>query len=132
MLSSEKVSLPHTNPCVPSPCGPNSQCRVVGDETAVCSCTAKYIGRPPNCRPECTLNAECPGNLACINEMCKDPCTGACGPYTTCTVSVHQPICRCLDQYHGDPFSSCSLIPLSKIKRNCRFTVCFIALDSGS
>lgn len=102
---------PSTNPCVPSPCGPNSQCRVVGDETAVCSCVANHIGRPPYCRPECTLNAECPGNLACINERCKDPCQGACGPYTTCSVSAHQPICRCLAQYTGDPFSSCSPIP---------------------
>lgn len=103
-----------TEPCVPSPCGPNSQCRVIG-ETAVCSCVQNYIGRPPNCRPECTLNAECPGNLACINEKCTDPCPGSCGSFTTCTVSNHQPNCRCYAQYSGDPFVSCSPIP-SKIK----------------
>lgn len=97
------------DPCMPSPCGVNSQCRVIG-ETGVCSCLSNYIGRPPNCRPECTLNSECPPNLACINEKCKDPCPGSCGSYTTCTVNNHQPICTCYDQYTGDPFSACSPI----------------------
>lgn len=97
------------DPCYPSPCGPNSKCRVIG-ETGVCSCLENYIGRPPNCRPECTLNSECPRNLACINEKCKDPCPGSCGSYTTCIVNNHQPICKCYEQYTGDPFSSCTPI----------------------
>ncbi len=103
------------DPCYPSPCGPNSKCRVIG-ETAVCSCIENYVGRPPNCRPECTLNSECPRNLACINDKCKDPCPGSCGSYTTCTVNNHQPICTCYEQYTGDPFSSCSPI-ISKEKK---------------
>lgn len=100
-----------SNPCQPSPCGPYSQCQSLDGETPVCSCLSTYIGRPPTCRPECTLNAECPGNQACLNQRCRDPCPGACGSYTTCTASNHQPNCRCLDQYTGDPFSSCSPIP---------------------
>lgn len=93
-------------PCIPSPCGPNSQCREVGT-TAVCSCLQNYIGRPPNCRPECTINAECAGNFACINERCKDPCPGSCGLSAICNVVNHSPVCVCSQGYTGDPFTAC-------------------------
>lgn len=99
-----------TQPCIPSPCGPNSQCREVG-ATAVCSCISDYIGKPPYCRPECTSNSECPSHFACINERCKDPCPGSCGHYATCSVTNHQPMCRCFDQYTGDPFTGCFPAP---------------------
>lgn len=79
-----------------------------------CSCIPNYIGRPPNCRPECTINVECPGNLACLNEKCQDPCPGSCGSHTTCTVLRHSPLCQCEIGYTGDPFAGCNLI-LSKI-----------------
>jgi len=98
-----------TNPCVPSPCGPNSVCREIG-HTPACSCLDNYIGRPPNCRPECTINAECPGNLACSKERCKDPCPGSCGIYATCVTINHSPQCNCEPGYTGDPFAGCSLI----------------------
>lgn len=96
------------NPCVPSPCGPNSQCRVVGSQPA-CSCLQNFIGRPPNCRPECINDSECPNNLACKNEKCRDPCTGYCGINAQCIVVNHGPVCSCLPGYIGDPSSSCSL-----------------------
>lgn len=103
------------NPCDPSPCGPNSQCRIAGDQqTAVCSCVRNYIGRAPNCRPECTQNPDCRGDRACINERCVDPCRGACGMQTTCTVTNHQPNCRCVEGYEGDPFALCS----PKLRKN--------------
>lgn len=101
------------NPCVHSPCGPNSQCRVsTANDQAVCSCLPNYIGRSPNCRPECTSNSECRGNMACINQRCQNPCQGSCGSFTTCIVNNHNPICRCIEGYIGDPFSECS--PQSK------------------
>lgn len=98
---------PVENPCIPSPCGPNSVCRVV-DNHAACSCVANYIGRAPNCRPECTINSECPGNLACLNEKCRDPCPGSCGAFTSCIVLNHSPVCQCDLGYTGDPFVGCS------------------------
>ena len=113
LLGRPSITYLPADPCQPTPCGPNSQCRVAG-ETAVCSCLVNYIGRAPNCRPECTTNSECPRNLACINEKCRDPCPGTCGSYATCTVSNHQPICRCLEQFTGDPFSTCSPIQSKK------------------
>lgn len=115
MVKVERPPITHDriDPCVPSPCGPNSECRVsAANEQAVCSCLQHYVGRAPNCRPECTSDSECPGNLACINLRCRDPCVGTCGIQTTCLVNNHRPICRCIDGYAGDPFSECS--PKSK------------------
>lgn len=95
------------DPCVPSPCGPFAVCRNVAGVPA-CSCSNDYIGLPPNCRPECTINSECVSNLACIRQKCKDPCPGSCGFGARCTVINHVPVCTCPEGYSGDPFSSCS------------------------
>lgn len=97
------------NPCNPSPCGPNSQCRVNNGQ-AVCTCLPKYLGSPPGCRPECVVNAECPPNKACIAQKCSDPCPGVCGLNTRCVVKNHSPICSCKEYFTGDPFTRC--IPL--------------------
>lgn len=101
--------VPSGNPCIPSPCGPNSQCRVVGN-TPACSCLQNYIGRAPNCRPECTINTECPSNRACQNERCVDPCPGSCGFAAECVVVTHRPVCSCISGYTGDPFAGCSVL----------------------
>lgn len=98
------------NPCIPSPCGPFSQCRDVGGSPS-CSCLPEYQGAPPNCKPECSINAECASNLACIKEKCKDPCPGSCGIGAVCNVINHTPTCTCPDGYTGDSFVSCVLKP---------------------
>lgn len=107
-------NIPSTNPCIPSPCGANAQCRVVGN-TPACSCLSNYIGRPPNCRPECKINAECPANRACQNERCVDPCPGSCGANADCVVINHRSVCSCKIEYTGDPFAGCSIIPSKMI-----------------
>lgn len=101
------------NPCIPSPCGPYSECRAVG-ETPSCSCRPNYVGSPPNCRPECIINQECPSNKACIQEKCRDPCPGSCGFSAQCSIINHTPICTCPEGYTGDPFTNCVLKPPSK------------------
>lgn len=63
------------------------------------------------CRPECVSSGECSPMYACINQRCKDPCIGVCGSYATCIVHNHQAICRCPEQYTGDPFTACTPIP---------------------
>lgn len=95
------------NPCSPSPCGPNSQCREVNNH-AVCSCQVGYIGTPPMCRPECVVSSECTQDKACINQKCNDPCPGTCGINARCQVVNHNPICSCTSGYTGDPFIRCS------------------------
>lgn len=98
------------NPCHPSPCGPNSQCREVNQQ-AVCSCLPNYIGSPPGCRPECTVSSECAQNKACVNQKCSDPCPGTCGLNADCQVINHSPICSCRSKFTGDPFTRCVPIP---------------------
>lgn len=94
------------NPCQPSPCGPNSQCREVNKQ-AVCSCLPNYHGSPPSCRPECVINSECSINKACVNQKCIDPCPGSCGLNAQCQVINHSPICSCKSDETGDPFTRC-------------------------
>lgn len=117
------------NPCVPSPCGPNSQCRQVNGQ-AVCSCLPEYSGSPPNCRPECVSSSECSQEKACINQKCKDPCPGVCGTNAKCRTINHSPICSCIAGYTGDPFSRCSPIPR---KKALSFSViCFLNVSQAS
>lgn len=87
---------------------------MVGNSPA-CSCLANYIGRAPNCRPECTISAECPGNLACQNERCVDPCPGSCGANADCNVIKHRSVCSCRGGYTGDPFAGCIVIQSKKV-----------------
>jgi len=98
------------DPCNPSPCGHNALCRPVGDSPS-CSCLPSFIGSPPNCRPECVSNTECPSNLACINQKCRDPCPGSCGADAQCRVVSHAPNCQCIPGYTGDPFTQCYVQP---------------------
>ena len=102
----QPLQSPPSDPCQPSPCGSNAQCRVVGDQ-ASCSCLPEMIGNPPNCRPECITNSECSSHLACINQKCRDPCPGACGLNAECRVVSHSPMCICMIGYTGDPFNQC-------------------------
>lgn len=108
-----------TNPCQPSPCGPNSLCRVV-DSTSVCTCLPTFLGSPPNCRPECTISTECAFNLACISNRCNDPCRSSklCGSNARCETINHNPICSCPPSFTGDPFITCFEMPRKKSRIN--------------
>lgn len=98
------------DPCSPSPCGPNSICRV-NSGLAVCSCQTGFIGSPPTCRPECVVSVECPLTQACLNNKCQDPCPGTCGQNARCQVVNHNPICSCAAGNTGDPFRQCFPVP---------------------
>lgn len=98
------------NPCVPSPCGPNSICQVKQGRP-VCSCQANFIGGPPYCRPECINHQECNHDQACINEKCQNPCINACGANAECHVVAHSALCSCLPKYQGDAFVGCTRVP---------------------
>lgn len=103
------------DPCDPNPCGLNSRQRQIGDRCD-CSCLPDFIGSPPNCRSECTINPDCPSEKACITRRCQDPCPGLCGINAKCRVRNHIPICVCNPGYIGDPFSQCRL-QTSELKR---------------
>jgi hypothetical protein len=82
---------PRRDPCLYSPCGPYSECRV-SNGIAVCSCNENYIGSPPMCKPECVVSTECAPDKACIKQKCSDPCPGMCGVNAICNVLNHNPI----------------------------------------
>jgi len=101
------------NPCIPSPCGPFSTCQDRGGYPS-CTCMPNYLGSPPYCRAECSINSDCTSDKACIREKCRDPCPGSCGINALCTVINHTPACTCSEGYTGDPFSNCNLAPIRK------------------
>ena len=116
-------------PCNPSPCGRNAQCSQQRG-AASCRCIGDYTGNPYiECRPECLVNTECPPTKACINQHCVDPCPGVCAINADCSVTNHAPVCRCLQGYTGDAFTSCQRITtckLSFIKNNIwNILICF-------
>ena len=96
------------HPCSISPCGPNSICKVIKNR-AVCSCLPNYLGSPPNCRPECQYNSDCPSNKACAHNKCVNPCLNSCGVNALCRISNHNPICSCRHGFTGDPLVNCVL-----------------------
>lgn len=102
---------------MPSPCGPNSQCRESND-SPVCSCLSGMKGFAPNCRPECTGNSECPNYFSCINQRCQDPCPGSCGENAECKILNHNVVCTCFYGYEGDPTYGCSLTPITSKTKN--------------
>lgn len=111
------------NPCHPSPCGPNTICRVVNN-LAICECLPEFYGSPSDsgCRPECVISADCPRNKACVNNKCRDPCPGVCGFNALCNVINHSPVCSCPTTMVGDPFVECHNAPG---KFNNYFTLLF-------
>lgn len=106
----------NVDPCVPNPCGANTECRR-NNQVGSCVCLTGYFGNPyEGCRPECVLNSDCPSNKACIQNKCIDPCPGTCGTNAECYVQNHLPNCNCLNGYTGNPFRYCS--PVRERKRN--------------
>lgn len=97
-----------TDPCNPSPCGPNAQCS--GD--GVCTCLPEYQGDPyVGCRPECVVSADCARDRACMQSKCRDPCPGTCGQSAICDVINHIPMCSCPAGYTGNAFVECRPVP---------------------
>lgn len=105
---------PPSDPCYPSPCGPNARCRSENG-VAACECLPEYQGNPyEGCRPECLISSDCIMSKACIRNKCQDPCPGTCGLSAICSVSNHIPICYCPEGTTGDAFRACEPIPESK------------------
>lgn len=103
-FSDAEISPIISDPCNPSPCGPNAECTGNG----VCKCIAEYRGDPyRECRPECVQNSDCSFDKACANNRCVNPCVGICGQNAECAVVTHIATCSCIQNYEGDPFTLC-------------------------
>lgn len=117
------VAPVESDPCNPSPCGPNAQCNA-----GLCACLPEYQGDPyTSCRPECVLNNDCPRNRACVRNKCVDPCPGTCGRNAICNVLNHVPMCSCPTGMAGNAFISCDTLRGTK---NDRRTECYLAEGS--
>lgn len=100
------VAPQNTDPCYPSPCGSNAQCR-----DGICSCLSNYNGDPySGCRPECVANSDCPQNRACSRNRCIDPCPSTCGRNALCNVYNHIPMCSCPVGMSGNAFVACDFV----------------------
>ena len=96
--------------CFPNPCGPHSKCRELNNRPT-CSCLPSFLGAPPDCRPECTVNSDCPGHMACIGQKCTRVCDDICGENADCRAHRHVATCTCRPGHTGDAYSYCSPIP---------------------
>ena len=69
----------------------------------------------PEPQPECRVDADCPSRLACLSEVCRDPCQvlSPCGQNADCTVQNTLPqrtmVCMCRPGYVGDADVACNL-----------------------
>lgn len=105
-LENDPEPVTTKDPCLPTPCGPNSMCRAINGQPS-CQCILGYHGSPPNCRPECVISADCSTGLACINNKCIDPCPGSCGSNAECRIVGHTVACVCPPGYNGNAFVQC-------------------------
>lgn len=131
ILISLRVAPAKIDPCAGNVCGPHAICRNSNDQ-AICSCLPDYFGNPPNCRPECVYNSDCPLDKSCNNNHCVDPCLqNVCGINANCRAIQHSPICSCKDSYVGDPFTRCYLPTPSKKFSNISNGVLLFFLNSN-
>jgi len=59
----------------------------------------------------CGDNDQCPPDLACKGNTCRDPCDGVkCGANAKCWVVRHHATCVCVPGYTGNPFEACAAV----------------------
>lgn len=98
------------DPCEPNPCGKNAMC-IEQNGVGLCYCLPKYYGNPDEgCMPKCNENSDCPSNLACMYNECRDPCPAVCPDNSDCQVENQLAMCTCKEGYTGDAYRSCSKI----------------------
>lgn len=101
--------------CQSSPCGPHAECIEIDSADGAgaakeytCKCLAEMVNRPPNCRPECTIDSHCPDDMKCTNHHCKAACAaGLCGLNAVCNTKDHSTKCECKENFIGDPYHQC-------------------------
>lgn len=113
--------------CDKNSCGKGAYC--VGTNHAIkCSCNERTYGDPyVECRQqsptECSVDADCPSKLACINDRCTNPCTqqNVCSKEQTCSVLDSLPlrilVCKCPPETVSDERGNCK--PISREAPAC-------------
>ncbi|CAL8079227.1 unnamed protein product [Orchesella dallaii] len=108
------------DPCSPSPCGLNAECRNSLDRP-VCTCLPGHQGNPlTSCRRgECSSDSECPNHNVCENYHCVNPCANKCGANAHCDVRNHVAVCSCPPGYTGNPTTGCRRYDPNEACRAC-------------
>lgn len=90
------------DPCMDSPCGPNTIC-TVSNHRASCTCLQGMVASPTakiGCvrtpAISCTENRGCPSDFACFGEMCRPVCANDAGCLNNerCEAGACKPLCR--------------------------------------
>lgn len=115
--------------CDSDSCAPTARC--IGQKhQPVCNCQSGTSGNPyVECssyreQPQCTADAECPSQLACINQRCENPCaqSNVCSPQQTCSILDTLPLrtimCRCPADMITDSSGRC--VPIRQDQPGCR------------
>lgn len=106
------------NPCTTlEPCQLPSRCEVVPSlpvRTMICVCPEGYVSSGSGtCKPlqsivrvgGCVADSDCPSERACINDICRNPCS--CAPNAECRIKDHKPVCTCEQGFDGNPEIQC-------------------------
>jgi len=109
-------SVVPNDPCNPSPCGSNGQCRVIGE---IASCVY----------PECIINQDCSRDKACFAQKCQDPCRDVCGLNAICQVVNHNAICSCPPGYYGEPKQQCIIQRTPGMEKNIKRYIVILQLS---
>ncbi|KAK7075251.1 hypothetical protein SK128_022665 [Halocaridina rubra] len=100
--------------CETSTCGAQAECKAA-NHAAMCVCPPTFTGNPylqcfqvqeppvvvTTVAPECRQDPDCPSQEACINSLCRNPCTESspCFPSQECRVVDGSPfismVCEC-------------------------------------
>lgn len=105
------------DPCI-NACGINAICNPINHK-ATCICPSGFLGSPfVQCierdesiipKSECTQDADCNNDKACINERCINPCLerNICAENAECHVQLHRPLCVCREGLTGNAQVGC-------------------------
>ncbi|RZF34371.1 hypothetical protein LSTR_LSTR008910 [Laodelphax striatellus] len=126
--------------CEDDTCAKSATC-TARDHQPTCTCPPGSEGNPyiectrprtPEITPECSVDAECPSRLACVNNRCENPCrlSAICSPDQECRVQDSLPLrtimCVCPPDSIATPDGRCKAIAHAqvecKVDSDCRLT----------
>nr|UEK51539.1 NOTCH1-like protein [Parasacculina yatsui] len=113
-----------SDPCQPSPCGPNTRCSINARGIVACHCLDGFFPKPNTivgCGPQCVSDQECHNpQYVCRNQKCINPCLepGTCGVNANCNVRNHQVVCTCPSGYQGSAHIHCHAPQLAVHQRS--------------
>lgn len=119
------------DPCKPSPCGDNSNCRSGNHSAAICSCLDGFFPESDlGCRPEEHKDTKI--DLDLIKDQLRSPCGEKCGKNALCGTDGS---CKCSQGFTGDPKVECTVEPKPEVSNKCtptpcgRFSICDVIVD---